>query len=302
VALVHVHTSSRASFWRKSAFFVLAFAFGVPAILHLHGSEFAVFHDRECGVIRRRFVRWIFDRSARVLVLSQAWRDWVRGMCNNPNVQVLYNPVSIPPAIVPTQRERGRLLFLGRLGKRKGTYDLIEAVTRLAPVHPDLRLFLGGDGDVDAVNARAHELGVAGRVKALGWVRNADKQAQLGRASIYVLPSYHEGLPMSILEAMAAGLPVVSTNVGGIPEAVRDGAEGFLVEPGDIDSLADRLRRLLVDPEVAAQMGCAARARADALFSAAAVLPQLEEVWASLRAGGVAQGTDGGPRVRGPER
>lgn len=284
IALLHVHTSSRASFWRKSLFFVPAFGLRVPTVLHLHGGEFPVFHDRECGPRRRAFIRWVFERCDRVLVLSAGWRDWVRAMCRNPHVVVLYNPVTMPPAVPFQTRQAAHLLFLGRLGLLKGTYELLEAVAALAPGRPDLRLLLGGDGEVESVRARAAELGIADRVETLGWVRDADKRRHLDQAGIYVLPSHHEGLPMSVLEAMASGLPVVSTTVGGIPEAVRDGVDGFLVAPGDVVGLADRLGRLLSDSALAHRMGQASRARAEGLFSTSAVLPQLERVWGDLLA------------------
>ncbi len=101
-------------------------------------------------------------------------------------------------------------------------------------------------------------------------------------ARIYLLPSYNEGLPMSVLEAMAAGLPVITTPVGGIPEAVTDGVEGFLVQPGDVDALAGRLAQLLRDDALTQQMGAAARRKIEQTFSAEAILPHIDALYAGL--------------------
>ncbi len=282
-ALVHVHVASRASFWRKSPFFLLAFLLRVPAVLHLHGAEFALFYDQECGALRRRFVSFVFDRCARVIVLSAAWKTWAQRMCENPNVLAIYNPVLLPPKPPPWERRTpGTALFLGRLGHRKGTYDLLDAAARIVPGRPALQLLLGGDGELETVRARAAELGITDKIDLLGWVRGEDKERLLATAAIYVLPSYNEGLPVSVLEAMAAGLPILTTPVGGIPEAVTDGVEGFLVEPGNVAALADRLERLLGDPALARRMGEAARHKVDVAFSANAVVPQVEALYLGM--------------------
>lgn len=279
VGLVHVHTSSRASFWRKLLFFLPSFVAGVPVLLHLHGSEFAVFHDRECGPLRRWIVRRVFERCAVVLVLSAAWERWVRGMCAQPRVEVLFNPVEIPePGIAsPSGAE---LLFLGRIGQRKGAFDLIDAVAQIRDRVPGLHLCLGGDGDLDGARRRIAERGLEASVSIPGWVRGPAKQDLLRQAAVFVLPSYHEGLPMGLLEAMAAGVAVVSTPVGGIPEAVDDGVEGYLVKPGDVEMLGQRLQTLLQDPALRRRMGAAARVRAQRDFSVDAVLPALAAVYA----------------------
>jgi len=283
IGLMHVHMSSRASFWRKCVFMLPAFVFRIPTIIHLHGSEFVVFYEQECGGLAKRFVRFVFNTASHIVVLSSAWQEWVQGICSNPNVEAVYNPVLVPEQ--PTQwssRSDADVLFLGRLGKRKGSYDLVEAAARLRAANNEFRLLMGGDGELENISARAESLGMANSVKLLGWVRGNDKEQYLSSARIYVLPSYHEGLPMSVLEAMAAGLPVVSTTIGGIPEAVADGVEGFLVQPGDVSMLADRLKRLLDDDELASRMGAAARNKVITTFSTTAVLPRVERIYKDL--------------------
>jgi glycosyltransferase involved in cell wall biosynthesis len=280
VGLVHVHAASRASFWRKSVFIALARMAGVPAILHLHGGEFRIFYGQECGPLRQRFIRWIFDGCARVVVLSDGWRQWVRSISSNPQVDVVRNPVLVPETVAAWDgRTPGLVLCLGRMNRGKGSYDLLQAA---AITTPPVRVSFGGDGEADTVRARADELGIGERVQVLGWVQADAKTRELDRANIFVLPSYNEGLPMSVLEAMAAGLPVVTTPVGGIPEAISDGVEGFLVDPGDVAGLAARLEQLAGDPELARRMGRAGRRKVETTFAASTVLPRIEQIYLDL--------------------
>lgn len=283
VGLVHCHTASRASFWRKTLFLLPAFAFRVPAILHLHGAEFAVFYGKEAGSLKQALIRFVFNHCRKVVVLSGAWKTWAEGVGITAPIATIYNPVLLPPATDASRRKVGDVLFLGRLGRRKGSYDLLAAAAALpedAARH--LRLLMGGDGELDEVRKQAGALQLADKLSLLGWVRGADKQQLLGDAWMYCLPSYNEGLPMSVLEAMAAGLPIISTTVGGIPEAVSDGVEGFLITPGDVPRLAECIGRLIDDEELARRMGEAARRKVESNFSSSAVLPQVERLYTEL--------------------
>ena len=291
--LLHAQTSSRASFWRKSIFILPALVARRPVIVHVHGSEFQEFYRKECGPIRQWCVRWMLNRVARVVVLSSQWGAFVHEIAPRANVVRIFNPISTQANVAAPQAQKDPkgLLFLGRFGRRKGIFDLLRAMTIVRRSVPDVKLRCGGDGDIEGVKARAAELGVTDCVEVLGWVSGVHKQRELSRASVYVLPSYAEGLPMGILEAMAAGLPTVATTVGGIPDAIDDGRDGFLVRAGDSDALADRIIRLLQDSTLRAQMASAAREKAISRFSADRVIAEVEELYRSLGAF---------PRDRGP--
>lgn len=282
IALVHIHVASRASFWRKSLFFWPAWVFRVPVIMHLHGAEFAIFYEQECGWLRKALVRAVFDRAARVVVLSAAWNRWMRSVTRNPRVETIFNPVLVPVENAWNKRTPGQVLFLGRLGARKGSFDLVGAFSKLVPDRPEASLLMGGDGELAQTMRCADELGVGSHVELLGWVGAEQRANLLASSWLYALPSYNEGLPMSVLEAMAAGVPVLSTPVGGIPEVVTDGVEGFLVPPGDVQALAERMARLLSDAALARAMGVAARRKIETTFSSAAVLPQVERMYEAL--------------------
>jgi glycosyltransferase involved in cell wall biosynthesis len=280
--LVHVHLASRASFWRKLPFMTAASLWCVPYLVHLHGAEFRQFYGQTSGPIARRLIRRTFDRAGMICVLSSTWRDWVLSVSPRSRVAVVYNAVPLPVAASAHKRDAGVVLFLGRLGVRKGVYDLLEAFVVVARHFPDSRLRLGGDGDLDAVRNRAADLGIADRVDVLGWVSGEAKSQELARADVYALPSYNEGLPMSVLEAMAAGLPVLTCPVGGIPDAVTDGVEGFLVPPGDVPALSSRLQALLADESLRQRMGDAARYRVRTQFSSSAAVERVGVLYEQL--------------------
>ncbi|MDE5882020.1 MAG: glycosyltransferase family 4 protein, partial [Muribaculaceae bacterium] len=147
--------------------------------------------------------------------------------------------------------DRKEVLFLGRLGERKGVYLLLEAIKNLDGELPaDIRFNLCGDGEVEQVRQRAREMGISHRIGHVGWTAGELKEQILSRTVANVLPSYNEGLPMTILETMARGIPNLSTRVASIPEVIEDGVTGLLIDPGSVEQLTDALRRLLTDRDL----------------------------------------------------
>lgn len=282
IGLMHVHHASHASFWRKLCFILPAFLFRVPVVIHLHGGGFAKFYGEENGPRVQSLIRYVYDRAACVIVLSQTWKTWVQSISKNPNVQAVYNPVAVPPAVPFAAREPATVLFLGKIGPAKGCYDLLQACARLHGKYPQLKICMGGDGEQQAARDLAAKLGLQDCLETPGWINGEQKHALLSRASIYALPSYFEGLPMSILEAMAYGLPTLASRVGGIPEALADGEDGLLVSAGDVDTLTAALDKLLQDAALRAQMGANARRKVEQVFATSCILPQIERIYSDI--------------------
>ena len=283
VFALHIHVAQRTSFYRKTLFALLATAFRTPYLFHMHGSEFREFYAGSSGLVRV-LIRWVLRRAWAVITLSESWRTWVLTVAPGARVVVIYNPIAVDDALVRTEgsAERLNILFLGRLGQRKGIYDLLQAMVRLRERLPGVRLVCGGDGEIDEVRARAVALGIEDSVAVVGWITGAAKQDLLEQASVYVLPSYNEGLPMAILEAMAAGIPVVASNVGGIPDAIEDGVDGFLIPPGDIELLSKRLEALLLDPHFGRLIGLRGQQKAQKKFAAVVIFEALGELYREL--------------------
>ena len=279
--IVHVHSASRASFVRKSALLALARAFGCRTVFHLHGGEFALYATREAGPVLRWWIRHTLERSSAVLVLSPSWAGALAAIAPRAPLHLLPNAVAVGPPD-DASRQDGRILFLGRAEQAKGIDELLAAVASLAAARPALRLVIGGDGDLARVRASAQALGIAGRVSLLGWIDRAQVASELAQACVLALPSYNEGLPMAVLEAMAAGRAVVASAVGGIPQLVQDGENGLLVAPRDTAALAAALARVLDDAHLRERLGAAARRTIEQGYSSAAMAQRLDAVYAAL--------------------
>lgn len=285
VALVHAHVSSRASLRRKSLLLTLARALGVPTVFHLHSSGFAGWVAADRTGLRAWWIRRTLERSDTVIVLTNTWAEWVRHFAPSARVQVLGNPVALPaPAAQACDRAShaggGRVLFLGWIYDFKGVYDLLQAWARFRVACPGWRLAVGGKGEVDRFLAEAERLGVREDIDFLGWVSGPEKDRQLRQADILVLPSYAEGMPVSVLEAMAYGVAVATTPVGGVPDIMEPDVHGLWMPPGDINGITDRLVQLAQSPELRRRLTDAALERVSRDSSVDAVLNRLLTLYA----------------------
>ena len=213
-----------------------------PFVLTLHGSGTAGrFADLELARRFPRLVGWIVRRARVVVCVSEALAEAAR-RCGGRDVRTIPNGVALP-ADLGREAEPEEILFAGRLSPEKGIPELLAATE-------SLNLVVAGDGPLrDLVP------------DALGFVPHDELERLYERAAVVVLPSYREGLPICVLEAMAHGRPVVASAVGGIPELVENGVTGYLVEPGDVAGLRAAIERLLADPALRRRMGRAARER-----------------------------------------
>jgi glycosyltransferase involved in cell wall biosynthesis len=240
----------------------------------------------------RRLARWLLEGSPQVLSLSERWAEKLRPLFPRARIDVLVNPVEVARfADLAEERFRDHArggsgappiaLFLGDLLERKGVYDLVAAWPSVARAVPGARLVLAGSGEIERVRAAAVAAGVADRVEMPGWIDFDEKRQRLRAATVFVLPSYTEGVPISLLEAMAAGLPSVVTPVGGVLDAVSDGQEALVVAPGDREALARALVQVLESPDLARALGGTARLRVDS-FDIAAYSDRLDRIYRSI--------------------
>ena len=266
--LLHIHMAARGSAVRKTALAALAAAMRLPTVMHLHGSVFDDYF-RALPPWRKRLLSRILQKCARVIVVGTHWRDFaIREVGLHPDrVVLVHNGVPVGPLPRGVTRETPALLMLGQLGARKGTPELLAALAS-----PDLRAkawtaTLAGDGPVEQFRAIVSLVGLTNRVSIPGWQAAEQARALLSSADIFVLPSHDEGLPMAILEAMAAGVTVVATPVGAIPDAIVEGETGLLVPPGDISELARAIAMLLDDVTLRKRLASNARVRCELMFS-----------------------------------
>ncbi|KAB1185108.1 MULTISPECIES: glycosyltransferase family 4 protein [Haloferax] len=276
--IVHVHSSHTYSFYR-SAFFVLfsAYVWRVPVILHIHGSSFDEFLDTD-SVLVRRLQSLVFETVDDVVVLSEYWRGLVSRRASSDKVHVMANAVE-PAEYTPTfQADPVHIVFVSNLIERKGIGELLDAIEALESM-PDLSftVSIGGRGpfaDRAAAVAEAYD-----NVEYLGFLSEEEKQDLLSRGTVFVLPTYAEGLPIAMLEGMAGGNAIVTTPVGSIPEVITED-RGILVTPGNSDELTRALARLIADPDGAVRMGRANRALIEERYSWESNANNLVEMYA----------------------
>ncbi len=282
--LFHIHVADGASFYRKMVYFEQARASSKPVVLH---NNFAHLEDLfERDRVHEALIRRAYSEADQVHVVSndmaECIRDWTDGKAT---IRVLFNPVpagEFPWSGPRGPKERPTVLFMGRVGERKGIFDLVEAWPKVLEQVPSAGLRVGGDGDLDRLRARLEELGISGSVEVLGWISGQDRLDAYAKADVYCLPSYAEGLPVSVLEAMASGLALVGTDVDGFPDAIVEGKTGFMITPGDRESLADRLVRLLANTELRDRMGSAGRQRVEEVFDGEILATTLRSYWNEL--------------------
>lgn len=262
VDLVHIRISQRGSAFRQAIMTFLAWVFRKPIILHAHGSQFHLFYS---GLARwiQQLLSWIFGKCRSFIVLSESWKNFYRiSLGLEPEqVVVLYNPVKLP-AQVPSRSasKKVKLLFLGRIGQRKGAFDLIRAFSALPNEYKACStLIMAGDGEVEQAGSLVKSFNLENYIEVPGWAAPEERDALLAKADVFVLPSYNEGLPLAMLEAMGWGLPVIVTPVGGIPEVVTHAENGLLVEPGNIEQLSDAMKSLIESKDLRLSLGTKAR-------------------------------------------
>jgi glycosyltransferase involved in cell wall biosynthesis len=280
--MLWVHVSADFSFRRKTVVVALARLLRTPVLLHVHGSDVEVWY-RAASAPERAVVRAVLRAADLVVALTPTWERRLREMTDCRTTAIM-NPVAIPPEAPDEGRVAGRVVSLGRLGERKGSKVLVEAIALLAGEGLDATLVLAGDGDREGVEAHARSMGVAGRVEIRSWIGPDEVAALLDSASAFALPSREEGLPVALLEAMAHALPVVVTSVGGIPDLVRDGEHGRMVRPDDPPGLAAALRDLLRDAAAARRAGRAGRAEVERRCAVPVAVARLEDAFAQVLA------------------
>lgn len=244
IAIIHIHGASSNSFWRKRVFIYTAKFLGKKVVYHIHGGGFMSF-----SIAHREAVAKVLRKVDVVVALSRSWKQFFEYEFHSSNVVVIPNIIAYPqfiPRSISFAKVRVEALFLGLLDRNKGVFNILEMINQhQEELRGKFLLHIGGNGKTEEVKRLIAKYGIGDIVQFEGWVKGEKKIELLSRSDFYLLPSYKEGLPISILEAMSYRLPIVASPVGGIPEIVEDGVNGFLVQPGDNDNLYQVVSRLI---------------------------------------------------------
>lgn len=237
--VVHIHMSYKGSFMRANAIHKLCKKYNVPDIIHLHGSEFQKWYDSEKKGMQKK-IRAMMTECAALLVLGDKWNKIARNIEPQTNTVIVRNTISVPDETVKWKTPC-QFLFMGVLIKRKGVDDLLEAIKLLKKNGglDNYKFVIAGTGSEEqSLKQMCSYWELNSYVEFVGWADDDKKEKLFRESQIMILPSYNEGLPVAILEAISYGMPVIATNVGDISSAVKDHKNGILIKPGDIKALS----------------------------------------------------------------
>ncbi len=240
--IVHINMASDSSYYRKLYFIHVAKLFHKKVLIHQHGGDFQNFYYRDNTEKGQTKIRVNLKRADKMIVLSDSWKEFFEKLVPEDKIEVLPNAVKIPENYEKDYNNQN-ILFLGRLCKDKGINELIDAVCELHQEFSEVHLYLGGVWENEELRKKAEQH--AEFITYLGWIGSREKKDMLHKCSIFTLPSYYEGMPVSVLEGMAYGCAVVVTPVGGVQTIVNNEENGILVDRKSKDALKNGLKNVL---------------------------------------------------------
>ncbi|MHC1729265.1 MAG: glycosyltransferase family 4 protein [Syntrophobacteraceae bacterium] len=270
IIVCHIHTSYGISFYKNLFFALLCKLFGKSVVLHIHGSQIASTLNTRCRLISTLNSLLISACDAIIVLNSEVFELVKKSNYSEKKIFLIPNVIINKPhhseesdglSALTNFKANGIsiIMTVGVVGRRKGIFEIIRMASLAADNKERLVFFVvGGWADTQEkkkVLDEIEKLSLNDYIVFAGEVPHGEVLEYYRFADIYLLPSYHEGMPISILEAMAAGLPVISTPVGGIPELISDGVNGYLVPVGDAESTFLALIQLVKDTDLAREMG-----------------------------------------------
>lgn len=292
--IIHVPITSGLSFWKGAAFILLGRLLGLKAMAHLHGGYFQKFFH---GKNRRTqaTIRWILSQASIIIVLSEVWKRFIQEEIKaTAPVQVIGNTVDDmfadylrsgrqnPP---PTNGHK-TVLFLGQMHEFKGVFDIPKAAVLARQERPELYFVIAGPEHHPGVAAQLREAcekeGLVPYIQIPGPIMGREKLDLFTSSYIFVLPSYAENFPYTVLEAMSTGLPVIATAVGALPEVLEEGVNGYLITPGDYRALAEKIVLLTGDEPLHDRMAQANRVKILERFTPETAIAELERIYDGL--------------------
>ncbi len=267
IQIVHLHTCEFLGFWRDCIHALVAGLCSCHVVWHLHGGGFDKWAARQ-GRIRQNVIKMAFERASAAIVLSEEWLEKLRLFAPRARWRVVENGIPIPLDSKALSTGLPSFLFLGAWTRKKGVLDLVAATSLAIKKYGfagivNLAGFEKEPGQRENLDRVIDESGCRSQINILGLISGRKKDETLEATHCLVLPSYSEGLPIVVLEAMAHGRSIIATKVGAIPGLITEGHEGILIAPGDIEALAKAMARIAADRELACRMGLSARRRVE---------------------------------------
>jgi glycosyltransferase involved in cell wall biosynthesis len=240
IDILHIHTASKSSFWQNAVYLKISKILKKKVILHMHGASFKEFYMHSKN---KKGISKILNETDIIVALSETWKQYYSTISNNKNIYVVNNSIEHITMhkykrIFP--KDEFIVLFIGSICQRKGAYDLIESIKDTT--EPKIKFaFIGPYENKKIFLEKIKKYNIEKKCYLIGEIVGKERFKYFASGDVFVLPSYAEGLPLTILEAMAFGKPIISTNVGAIPEVVKKD-NGILIEPGDIPGIKKAIK------------------------------------------------------------
>lgn len=276
--IVHIHISEPISAIRKIPFMYLACLLNKKTIVHFHSFS----ADTTTNGRYKCIYKYMFGKANAIVVLSEFWKKAVAdAFCLDRTIHIIYNPCTteVLPTTYPKKKQ---ILYAGTVNARKGYADMIKAFAMIAKENPAWKIVFAGNGEIEQGKSLARSLGISTQIEFLGWVSGKDKDKTFKESSIFCLPSYAEGFPMGVLDAWAYGLPVITTPVGGIPDIAIDGKNLLLFDPGDYNSLALQMNKMIKDNILRECISKESVKLAQEIFNVKTICKKVEELYKNI--------------------
>lgn len=283
IKIIHIHGASYGSFYRKYIIFIIGrYIFRKKIIYHIHGGGFKKFNESR-NRLSKLLIKNLLASADIVICLSQSWMEYFRQNFNFKKLVILPNIIDFPKIKSdPSPHAVMTLLFLGLICREKGIFDVVEVIAKnKGQFRTRMKLFIGGNGEVRQLTELIGRHQIEDMVEFLGWISDDRKVNVLNNSDVYILPSYDEGLPVSILESMSYGKAIIATKVGGIPEIVKNNMNGLLIEPGNQEQLTEAIDVFLKNPELMEKYGSSS-IRMVQKYLPDSVLNELSEIYKSI--------------------
>lgn len=279
--VVSIHTAVSVSYYRKLGYIILSRLLAIPVVVHIHPSSFYEFFMEGGGLRKFAVIRGL-NLSERLVFLSQQSMGQFRPFFQETRMTVIPNPVDVEFFESQSrQPAKGnyRILFVGWIIKEKGVYDIVDVIPEVITRFPQAEFLFAGNKEVERLKKIIEDRKLSQHAKVLGWVGGKEVVELYRTSRLLLLPSYTEGVPNVILEAMSSGLPAITCPVGGIPSVFAEGENGYFVSPGDTQDLAARIIHMLEDDDLCDEISHRTGRRARTLYSIEVVGRQLENIY-----------------------
>ena len=282
VNIAHIHVASNFSFLRKSMLIFICNLFSIRVFAHLHGGNFDLFY-KNSNSFYKKFITFVFNKTDKIIVLSPYYKDFIKKICFKKDIYIIPNSIENNKKIknLKNYNKKRYILFLGNLEKRKGVQDIFKIINQLKNKDKDIKfIFCGFDKDSYFKNL-SKKMKINDKIDFISWINGKKKEKILSQTKILLLPSYNENLPISILEAMYNQIPVISTNVGGIPYQIKHNYSGYLIKPGDTKKLVTYINKLVSNNKMCKQFGLRAKKTFMKKFSNQVVFKKITDLYDS---------------------